>query len=628
MKYLVKNASVSISGKLILGYVNFEINDHDHIGIVGRNGAGKTTLLKALIDNDMFEEGLLYEPFQIQKIGDFKIGYQSQITFENENNTLLEEILLSFDKLIKMEKELDHLTKLLDEDASEKNINNYTNMLESYEACGGYTYKKDYEVMIKKFGFTENDKNKPIKSFSGGEKTKIAFIKLLLSKSDIIFLDEPTNHLDIEAIEWLEEYLKNYKGSFVIVSHDRMFLNNTTNIIYEINNCKTTCYHGNYDFYEKKRNMDYEKALSDYERQQKEIQRLHELYLKFRNKPSKASMALSKLHMIERMEKIDKPEKLNDKAFKTNLEGMPESSRVVLCVKKLEIGYNKLLASLSFEITKGDRIGIIGANGSGKSTLLKTICGIIPKMRGSITFGTGVNLGYFDQDLTMEQENTVLEEFMNFHKEMSISDSRNALGAFLFKGDDVFKKVASLSGGEKVRLLLCKILYNKPNFLILDEPTNHMDIISKKRLEDILTMYKGTILFVSHDRYFTRKIANKLIIFDKEGATIYSGTYDEYVSQNKSKINNEIECKTRELKKGKPAKIKEVNTNKKELEKLEKDIIKLETKKSDLEKVLLDPNIYNDYQKCLEIGKELKIIQEKLGVLNKQWEESIANIIE
>ncbi len=626
MKYSVKNASVTIGAETILDYVNFEIKDADHIGIVGRNGAGKTTLLRALIDNDMFEEGIEDEKFEIIRHGNFSIGYQSQISFDDEETSLIDEIKKSFKDIMILESRMAKLMTQMEKDQSEDVIREYTEALDRFEIEGGYTYKKEYQTMIRKFGFKEEDTNRPIKSFSGGEKTKIAFMKLLLSKPDILFLDEPTNHLDIEAIEWLEDYLKNYKGAFVIVSHDRMFLNNTVNTIYDISHGKVTKYIGDYESYEKQKEENYERDLYNYEKQQSEIKRLYDLYLRFRNKPSKAAMALSKLHMIEKMVKLEKPERIDKRVFRTNLDKMEESVKKVLSCRNVEIGYDHPLGHLNLEIFKGQKVGIIGSNGTGKSTLIKTIRGEIEPLRGSITYGERVRVGYFDQNLAMtDSENTVLEEFTRVHPELLTEEARSALGSFMFRGEDVYKKVSVLSGGEKVRLTLCKILYDKPNFLILDEPTNHMDILGKKHLEDILKMYKGTILFVSHDRYFIKKIATQILEFDRGEIKYYPFGYDYYVEKKKENsdiVEAELEIIKESLQEKSEKVPKKVNTYnvKRELKIVEEKIIELEGKIAKLSEELNDPNVYSDYEKARNINDSLKDAQSELDSQNEVWE--------
>lgn len=632
MKLQVKNASVSLNGNTILEEVNFEINDGEHIAIVGRNGSGKTTLLRALEDNEMFSEGVGEDKFQITKIGTYSIGYMKQVDFENEELTLLEEIEKSFKKLIDMEKKLATYVKKMNENNSDKLIKEYTDLQESFKLLGGYSYKKEYEVMLNKFGFQESDKPKKISEFSGGQKTKIALIKLLLSHPDLLMLDEPTNHLDIKTIEWLEDYLKNYKGALIIVSHDRMFINNIVSIIYDIDYGKLVRYKGNYEYYEREKKLAYERTLKDYEFQQKEIKRLKAIYERFRYKPSKASMALSKLKQIEHMDLIDKPLETDMRVFKTNLSEMVESVKKVLIAEDLVIGYDKPLCKLNLTILRGKKIGVIGANGIGKSTLLKTLNGLLDPISGKVSYGLHVTPGYFDQNLAMiDKDNTVLQEFRSHLPELTEPVCRRALGSFLFKGEEVNKKINVLSGGEKVRLELCKILFNKPNFLILDEPTNHMDIVGKEHLEDILSEYKGTIIFVSHDRYFVKKIADQLLVFDDDGVTFYPYGYSEYIEATKKKEETTIiENKRKEKNKitEQPTEEKKVNVYelKKELNHLENEIIKCETKIKTLEQDLFNTDVYEDYNKSNAINEKIKKLEENLEELNKKWEE-LTNII-
>ncbi len=632
MKLQIKNASVSLNGNTILEEINFEINDGEHIAIVGRNGSGKTTFLHAIENNDMFSEGIGEEKFQINKIGTFTIGYMKQVEFDNENLTLLEEIEKSFSNLINMEKKLNTYVEQMSKNNSDKLINEYTNLQESFKLQGGYSYKKEYEVMLNKFGFSESDKFKKICEFSGGQRTKIAFIKLLLSNPDILVLDEPTNHLDIKTIEWLEEYLKNYKGALIIVSHDRMFINNIVNIIYDIDYGKLTRYKGNYSFYEKAKKLNYEKTLKDYEFQQKEIKRLKSIYERFRYKPSKASMALSKLRQIEHMDLIDKPLETDMRVFKTNLSEMEESVKKVLIAEELEIGYDNPLVKIDLTILRGKKIGVIGENGIGKSTLLKTLNGTIDPISGHVSYGLHVTPGYFDQNLAMlDSDNTVLKEFRDFLPLLTEPVCRRALGSFLFKGEDVLKKINVLSGGEKVRLELCKILFNKPNFLILDEPTNHMDIVGKEHLEDILREYKGTMIFVSHDRYFVKKIADQLLVFEKDGVKFYPYGYDEYIQETK-KLQGETPGKKENIKKT-PKKEEvqpKINTYelKKELNRLENEIIKCETKIKILEQDLCKTDIYTDFNKSNAINEKIKNLHNDLNLLNEKWEDLTNTLLE
>lgn len=630
MKYSIRNGSVTLSGNTILEEVDFEVNSREHIAIVGPNGAGKTTLLNAIINPELFDEGIGDEKFNITKIGEFNIGFLKQIEFKDDRELLIDIVREPFKELINMEKKIQNLVEEMNTNNSNELIKKYTDTIENFKLLGGYSYKKEYEVMLNKFGFTEADKEKTISSFSGGEKTKIAFIKLLLSKPDLLILDEPTNHLDIKTIEWLEEYLANYKGAIIIVSHDRMFINNIASIIYDIDYGRVIKYNGNYSFFEKTKKANYEKLLHDYEAQQREIKRLTSIYERFRNKPTKASMALSKLHQVEKMELIDKPNKIDMKTFKTNLDSIEQSVKRVLVAKDLVIGYDKPLAKLNFEITRGKKIGIIGANGTGKSTLLKTLHGVITPLDGELSYGLKVLPGYFDQSLEFITDSCVLTEMREYNKELTELQARSALGSFLFKGEDVYKDLSILSGGEKVRLQLCKILYNKPNFLILDEPTNHMDIASKEHLEDILTEYKGTIIFVSHDRYFVEKIADELIVFEESGASYYPFGYGEYLEKIKKK---QPIVETKKVKKMiEKAKIVEDKREKKvsrekELQIIENNIIKHESRIASLNQELFSSDVINDFAKINSIQSKIDLLNQELAELNDNWEKLTDEIL-
>ena len=516
MNFKITNGSVEYGAETILEEINIEIKEKEKIAIIGRNGAGKSTLLKAIINNDLLTQGTGEEKFNIYKEGNPVIGYLKQMEFEDDQITMIDEILKVYKPITNLEQKIEQIVEKMQTDKSEELAKEYSKAMDKYEFLDGYTYKKEYETAINKFGFSSKDKLKKISEFSGGQRTKIAFIKLLLSKPDILLLDEPTNHLDIETIEWLEQYLKNYSKSVVIVSHDRMFLNKIVNKVYEIEYGVTTAYSGNYTFFEEQKKINYEKQLKDYEYQQKEIKRLNDIVTRFKYKPTKAKMAMSKLKQIERMVKIEAPNKYDLTTFKTNFIIEKQSGKDVLFAKDLEIGYDKTLQKISLNVYRGQKIGIIGENGIGKSTLLKTLVGIIPKISGEFEFGHNVQIGYFDQQMALlDSEKTVLEDFSEEFPNLTTTELRNSLAAFMFYGEDVFKKINMLSGGEKVRLQLCKILKKGPNLLILDEPTNHMDIIGKESLELLLKEYTGTIIFVSHDRFFVNKIADTLLIFTK-----------------------------------------------------------------------------------------------------------------
>lgn len=619
MEYKIVNGAISFGTNTILEEINFEIFNNDKIAIVGRNGSGKTSLLKAIIYNEMLETGLGEENLQIIKIGKPVIGYQEQQAFNNLEVTLLEEMLKVYEPIVKIKNKIAKLEEELKNNSSNKLIENYVELLDKFKVMGGYEYQKEYELALTKFGFTSEDKNKKLSEFSGGQRTKISFLKLLLSKPDILLLDEPTNHLDITTVEWLEDYLSKYSKALVVVSHDRMFLDKVVNKVYEIEYSSLTKYKGNYSSFEKQKKMNYEKILKDYEYQQKEIKRLRDIAERFKYKPSKASMAMSKLKKIEQMQIIEKPQKRDTKNFNTNLHVKNESGNTVLTVRDLEVGYNNIsLAKISFELFKGQKIAIIGENGKGKSTLIKTLMGIIPKISGKFTYGYNVQKEYFDQLIEfINEENTIYEEFEQTFPDMEPLQIRKALGAFLFIGEDVFKQIKVLSGGEKVRLGLCKILIKNPNLLLLDEPTNHLDILGKENLEEILLKYDGSILFVSHDRYFINKLADSLLIFEKDKVVYFNGKYQEYLNE-KSK---EIEYIEKKIKVKKKKSINETKMQKNLIKKVENEINKMELQKKEIEEQMLKEEVYTDYKKINELQERLEVIEEKILLKMHEWED-------
>lgn len=623
MNYKITNGAISFGAETILEEINIEIKDKEKIAIVGRNGAGKTTLLKALINNEMLEQGIGEEKFHIYKEGKPEIGYLKQIDFEDETKTLLEEILKVYTPITELEEKISKLEEKLKINSSEELINEYTKVREKYEFLDGYTYKKEYQTAIHKFGFSKEDENKKISEFSGGQRTKIAFIKLLLSKPDILLLDEPTNHLDITTIEWLESYLKNYPKSVVIVSHDRMFLNKIVNKVYEIEYGTITKYTGDYTDFERQKRQNYEKQLKDFEYQQKEIKRLNAIADRFRYKPTKAKMALSKLKQIERMVKIEEPNKYDLKTFHTNFEIKKESGKNVLIVKDLGIGYDRTIAKISFNLYKGQKLAIIGENGIGKSTLLKTLTNSISKINGQFEYGYNVNLEYFDQQMAFKNPNkTVFEEFSENFPELTTTQIRNSLASFLFTGDDVFKEIHSLSGGEKVRLKLCEILKKGPNLLLLDEPTNHMDIIGKESLENMLKEYKGTLIFVSHDRYFVNKIADSLLVFEKDKVQYYDKTYQEYMEiKNETEQKEEVKIKKEKNKVNEYLLNKQKNKIKARINKLEREIEQKEEELKNLEEEITKEEVYTDYIKLNEFQDKANNINLEIEQMMEEWEE-------
>lgn len=529
MLYQISNGAVAFGDDVILHSIDFEIRNTEKIAIVGRNGCGKTTLLKLISGEVEMEKLDSDESAFIAKAGNPEIGYLKQIAFDDPDVTLEQEVRKCFVKMDERKAELARAAEELEHDYSDEKVARYTAMEEAFKDDGGYYYEKEYEVMIRKFGFSDDERKKPIRDFSGGQQTKIAFIKLLLSKPDILLLDEPTNHLDVTTIEWLEGYLKSYPKAVVVVSHDRMFLDNVVDVVYEIEYGTARRYPGNYTNFIARKKENYDKQMKDHIAQQKEIERLQRMVTRFKGKPTKTAMAQSKQKAIDRMVIIEAPDKYDNKTFHANFQPEKETGNDVLYTSELAIGYDHPLSVVSLDLKRGEKLGILGGNGLGKSTFLKTIVGKIPALSGEYRFGTNVQIGYFDQQMAMYTSNkTVLDDFWDEYPNLTETEARNALGAFLFSGEDVFKNVNMLSGGEKVRLALCKILKTRPNVLVLDEPTNHMDIVGKETLESMLKDYKGTLIFVSHDRYFVKKVATQLLVFEDGTTNLYQFGYEQY----------------------------------------------------------------------------------------------------
>ena len=529
MLYQISNGAVAFGDDVILHSIDFEIRNTEKIAIVGRNGCGKTTLLKLISGEVEMEKLDSDESAFIAKAGNPEIGYLKQIAFDDPDVTLEQEVRKCFVKMDERKAELARAAAELEHDYSDEKVARYTAMEEAFKDDGGYYYEKEYEVMIRKFGFSDDERKKPIRDFSGGQQTKIAFIKLLLSKPDILLLDEPTNHLDVTTIEWLEGYLKSYPKAVVVVSHDRMFLDNVVDVVYEIEYGTARRYPGNYTNFIARKKENYDKQMKDHIAQQKEIERLQRIVTRFKGKPTKTSMAQSKQKAIERMVIIEAPDKYDNKTFHANFQPEKETGNDVLYTSELAIGYDHPLSVVSLDLKRGEKLGILGGNGLGKSTFLKTIVGKIPALSGEYRFGTNVQIGYFDQQMAMYTSNkTVLDDFWDEYPNLTETEARNALGAFLFSGEDVFKNVNMLSGGEKVRLALCKILKTRPNVLVLDEPTNHMDIVGKETLESMLKDYKGTLIFVSHDRYFLDAVTRRTMEIKNTRFFVSEGNYTRH----------------------------------------------------------------------------------------------------
>ena len=535
MRYQIRHALVQYGADTILQDVNFEVHDNEKIAIVGRNGCGKTTLLKLIAGDITMNNPDSDEECGITMAGKQEIGFLRQVNFEDREVTVEEEIKKTFAPVFECEKRMSELEEQMKTSSDRAVLSEYDSLQRQMEALRGYSWQQDMEIIFQRFGFALEDLQRPIGSFSGGQQTKVAFIKLLLRRPDIMLLDEPTNHLDLPTIEWLEGYLKTYDKAVIIVSHDRMFLDRVIDVTYEIEYHEIRRYPGNYSTFMKLKEEALVKQEKDYEEQQKEIKRLTEWIEKWKNTPSKVAATHSKRMAIEHMVKIEKPRRFDTKAFHARYTPRIESYTNVVQAKELAIGYSHVLSRVSFLLQKKERLAIIGENGKGKSTLLKTLIGEVPSLGGEFKIGQNVEWGYFDQQKAVlddaDPEQTVLDNFWEEYPGYVREEVRSALGGFLFSGEDVMKKMGQLSGGEKVRLSLCKMLQTKPNLLILDEPTNHMDIIGKEALEKMLNEYEGTVLFVSHDRYFISRIATGILEFTQNDVKQYKLNYEDYLAE-------------------------------------------------------------------------------------------------
>lgn len=624
MRIEIINGSVEYDGNTVLSEINFSVSDKEKIALVGRNGSGKTSILKCIGGEVPLVSGTGDEKFSFSISGAPKIGYLQQVSL-NDELTLRQEILSAYKDVVGLENKLQNLLDKMSENPSDENVDAYSRAMERFENIGGYLYKKEYLTAVSKFGFSAEDLDKKLSCFSGGQRTKIALMKLLLEKPDVLLLDEPTNHLDIAAVEWLEGYLKNYKNSVVIVSHDRMFLDRIVGVVYEIEYGVTTRYKGNYTAFLAQKQQAYDKALKDAKWKSAEIDRLRKIVERFRYKATKAAMAQSKLKEIERLGTVETPRRFDTSTFASSFQPEYESVRDALFVKDLVFGYDKPLGEISLAVERGQKIGVIGSNGTGKSTLLKTITGLIPPLSGDVRFGVKTRVGYFDQTIAAtKSELSVLEDFRAEFPELNDGEIRKTLGGFLLSGDDVFKCVKDLSGGEKVRLALSKIFRRRPNFLILDEPTNHMDIIGKETLEKLLMDFSGTVIVVSHDRYLINRVAKSLIVFEKGGVRYFDGTFDEYEEREKEtaeEVAKEKPEKTKKTGGERYVESKEEARRKHRVEFLEKKITALEEELSRAQAKLDDETVNTDYKKVMAVEEEIKTIEEKLDPLITEWTE-------
>ena len=611
----------------IFSNVKMEINDKDRVAIVGRNGAGKSTLLKIISGELSFDSG----ERTVSK--NTTIGYLSQEFIVREDLSIYEEMITCFDEIISLEANLEKLSYEL----TPENIENDPGLLDRFDRLQNevlthkdYHYKSKIESVLYGLDFTKDVFDKKISTFSGGEKTRLSMAKLLLSEPDLLILDEPTNHLDMENVAWLENYLSSYNGAIVIVSHDRYFLDKVVNVVYNLEFGKLKKYVGNYSKFLKQYEEDYEKQLKEFTSQQKDIKRLEEFVQKNIARASTSKMAKSRQKVLDKMELIDNPKK-DDKAANIEFNIKEQSGRDVLMIENLKVGYDgkQVGNAYNFSVYKGDRIAIVGRNGIGKSTLIKTIAKKQNAISGSVHYGSKVSLGYYDQkQAEFESSKTILNELWDEYPLMKEAEVRTVLGRFLFRGDSVLKIVRDLSGGEKARLQLAKLMLEKNNLLVLDEPTNHLDITSKQVLEDALENYEGTIVFVSHDRYFINKIANKVLDITGDDYSIYLGNYDYYLEKR------EQELIAKKLKEEKTDEVQEKVANdyalgkeeKKRIRKLERTreellgkIESLEEKVTIVNNELTKEEVYTDAIKVQEYNEELRSLNQEIEDLNNTW---------
>lgn len=635
----VSNLTKRFDGIDLFSNINLSISSDDKIGLVGKNGAGKSTLIKMILEQETVDGG------SITQKKDLKIGYLAQNTGLNSTRTIIEEMKTIFTDLINIEKTLHELEAKMSTDKVINNENSlseltksYDNIQNDFEAKGGYTFEAEIKSILFGFGFYEDTFNKKISELSGGQQTQLALAKLLLQKPDLLILDEPTNHIDVETTTWLEKYLQGYNGALLIVSHDRYFMDKITNKIYDLNNGVLTSYTGNYTEFVKTKEHNQLIELRHYEKQQKEAKQLQDFVDKNIVRASTTKRAQSKRKQLEKMDSIKKPT-MYDKKAQFNFLFERNSGHVVLDLDKLKFGYpdKHFDAIVDLHLKKGDSVGIIGPNGIGKSTLIKTINGRISKLSGTINFGTGVSVGYYDQHQSdLHQNKTLLNEIWDDYPTVDEKDIRSILGSFLFSGDDVLKYVNMLSGGEKARLLLTKLSMEKDNFLILDEPTNHLDIDSIEVLEKALINFKGTILFISHDRYFLNKISTNILELSKEQAKLYLGNYDYYSEKKEeerilkeyeeSQNNQDNNLKNEHTDNQNSYQInkeqqKEQRKIMRQIDKIEKELTEIEQENQTIEKQMtLSENITN-YDKLNDLQIKITNNNEKKKNLESEWEE-------
>ncbi|WP_419726068.1 ABC-F family ATP-binding cassette domain-containing protein [Terrisporobacter petrolearius] len=620
----------------ILENICFTVNEGDKIGIIGINGTGKTTLMKIISGEYGYDEGDIYTS------KDCEIGYLQQNTNFISNNTILEEVLAVFKPLIDMENYLRELEHKIAEEGSKNNspileklMNDYSHVLEDFASKNGYGYKSEAKGVLKGLGFKDEDMDKPINILSGGEKTRVLLGKLLLKKPTLLLLDEPTNHLDSEAIEWLEFFLKQYKGTVILISHDRYFLDQVVDRVFEIHNKKLKTYNGNYSKFIELSKVEKELELKKFEDQQKDLKRQEESIerLKAYGREKHLKRARSKEKALDKIDVLDKPEAHRKKA-KIQFNPSISSGNDVLHVEDLSMAYDEkvLFKGVNFDIYRGEKVALIGPNGIGKSTLFKIVMKELTPICGDFKLGTNVNVSYFHQEQkTLNLDNTIIDEIWDSNEKLTQTEIRNMLGSLLFEDEEVFKKISTLSGGERARIAILKLILSKANFLLLDEPTNHLDIDSKEVLEEALENYTGTIFTISHDRYFLNTVVDKILVLGKNGITEYLGNYDYYINKKRESEEMsaivEVEEKTKTQLKEEKRKEKEQREkekkNKYKIKNIEQEIENLETKIEELDNLLCQEEVYSSPDKSKEVSQEKITFEDKLSSLYETWEELV-----
>lgn len=628
------NLNKSFGIDTVLENISFTVNEGDKVGIIGVNGTGKTTLFKVLSGIYGYDSGDIYLGKGVE------IGYLEQNTNFQSDKTIYEEVLEVFSDLMEMEKYIRNLEIKISEESSnpqskelDKLMNEYSHKLELFSELNGYGYKSEVKGILKGLGFSDEDMQTPINILSGGEKTRVLLSKLLLKNPSLLLLDEPTNHLDSDAIEWLEVFLKQYKGTVIIISHDRYFLDQVVNRVFEIHNKRLKTYNGNYSKFIELSKVEKELEVKKYEDQQKEIKKQEESIerLKAYGREKHLKRARSKEKMLDKVDVLDRPDVFRKKAS-IQFNPAVSSGNDVLEVKDLSMGYGEriLFKDINFNIYRGEKVALIGANGIGKSTLFKIIMNEIVPLTGNTKLGTNVHVDYFHQEQkTLNLDNTIVDEIWNDHPNLNQTTLRNMLGSFLFEDEEVFKKISTLSGGERARVAILKLILSNSNFLLLDEPTNHLDIDSKEVLEEALLNYTGTLFTISHDRYFLNTVVDKILVLDSEGITEYLGNYDYYIEKKKQALEmntvEAVEEKTKTQLKDEKRKEREQREIEKKArvrrQNIEKEIEEIEAKIEELDLLMCQEDVYSNPEKSKEVSQNKSNLEENLNNLYEEWEQ-------